>query len=233
MAGSDQWADRVGRVLANLGFYLDEADPSNRETNHLLVALRPAPTLEHFDPESIAYWVSESGRGRPAGLDRQTRLPIDGAYAWGRIEVLDRLDVSNQFLSFGGTLRAETAPDSTVLVDFGSLAPILRWSGHSQGLDPLTAQVGAFFARVKVPIDFEPGAEGLVAAASPRALYCAFIQSVRERLARARSLSESNRWLAGFSARESQRLEAVADDDWRAAQELRRQLGLTGADSAG
>ena len=54
----------------------------------------------------------------------------------------------------------------------------------ARSTDPLAAEVGAFFARLKVPIDFVPGAEALIAKAAPAALYCAFIQFVRERLAR-------------------------------------------------
>ena len=92
--------------------------------------------------------------------------------------------------------------DTTVLVDFSSHAPILRWSGHSQATDPLAAEVGAFFARIKVPIDFVPGAEALVSKATPRTLYCAFIQYVRERLRDAHSCERrTDGWLSGARTR--------------------------------
>ena len=126
----------------------------------------------------------------------------------------------------GGALRAQMTPDTTVLVDFSSHAPILRGSGHSQDVDPLASEAGAFFARMKVPIDFEPGGEALMAKAAPRTLYCAFVQHIREKLARARGLREANRWLADWSSRESQRMESSAAEDWNAAAELRRQLGV-------
>jgi hypothetical protein len=115
-------------------------------------------------------------------------------------------------------------PEGAILADFSSHAPILRWSGHSQASDPLAAEVGAFFARVKIPIDFAPGAEALVAKAAPRTFYCAFVQYVRERLTQAQGLREANRWLAEWSSRESQRLEPMATDHWQAGIELRRQL---------
>jgi hypothetical protein len=221
-----RWLEGVGRILANLGFELVEPDRSRGdETSHLLAALRPKPTLHHYDPETIDYWITDGARGRAAVLDRETRLPLVADYAWGRITLTDRLGVKNEFLSFGGTLRAQTTDDTTVLLDFSSLAPILRWSGHSQGTDPLTAEVGAFFARIKVPIDFVPGAEALVARATPRTLYCAFIQYVRERLREAHTLREANRWLAEWSSREVQRMESASSDQWRAAADLRRQLG--------
>jgi hypothetical protein len=221
-----RWLEQAGRVLANLGFDLVEADRTQADdTSHLLVALRPQPTLQHFDPDSIAYWCTDGARGRAACLDRETRFPVTTDYAWGRITLTDRLGVKNEFLSFGGTLRAQMTPEATVIADFSSHAPILRWSGHSQAGDPLAAEVGAFFARIKVPIDFVPGTEALVAQAAPRTLYCAFIQHVRERLAQAHTLRDANRWLAEWSSRENQRMESTANDHWRAATELRRQLG--------
>jgi hypothetical protein len=221
-----RWLEGVGRILANLGFELAEPDRTQSDdTSHLLVALRPQPTVQHYDPESIDYWTSDGSRGHAARLDCEARFPVVSDYAWGRISLTDRLNVKNEFLSFGGTLRAQTAADAAVFVDFSSHAPILRWSGHSQSTDPLAAEIGGFFARIKVPIDFVPGAEALVAKAAPSTLYCAFIQYVRERLAQAHTLRDANRWLAEWSSRESQRMEAAATDHWRAAADLRRQLG--------
>jgi hypothetical protein len=224
-ATDDRWLEQAARLLVNLGFTLVESDKTaGEETSHLLVALRPAPTLRHFDPESIGYWITEGARGRAASLDRETRFPIVSDFAWGRITLADRLGVHNEFLSFGGALRAQMTADATVLVDFSSHAPILRWSGHSQQTDPLASEVGAFFGRLKVPIDFVPGAESLIAKAAPRTLYCAFIQFVRERLANARALRDANRWLADWSSREGQRMEAAAVEHWKAAEEMRRHL---------
>jgi hypothetical protein len=220
-----RWLEGVGRALANLGFELVEPDrTAAEETSHLLIALRVKPTLQHFDPETVDYWTSDGVRGHAAQLDREARYPVAADYAWGQISVTDRLGVKNEFLSFGGVVRGQMTSDATVLLDLSSHAPIMRWSGHSQAADPLAAEVGAFFARLKVPIDFVPGAEALVSKASPRALYCAFIQFVRERLTQAHALREANRWLAEWSSRESQRMESVAGDQWRAATELRRQL---------
>ena len=230
------WLERVGRNLADLGFDLVEPDrTAGEETTHLLVALRPQPTLAHFDPDTIDYWVTDGGRGRAATLDLGASYPIAADYAWGQIILADRLDVHNEFLGFGGKLRAELTADGTALIDFASDAPILRWSGHSQAGDPLAAEVGAFFGRIKVPIDFVPGTEALVSQAAPRTLYCAFIQSVRERFARARTLRESSGRLAEWSSREARRMQATADAHWQAAAELQRQLATLqkAADRAG
>lgn len=219
------WVDAAARVLVNRGFELVEPDlTQGSETSHLLVALRPQPSLKHYDPDTIDYWTTDSGRGRTVRLERETRLPIVGDYAWGNVTLTDRISVANEFLSFGGTLRAQMTSDAVVLIDFSSNAPILRWSGHSQVSDPLASELGSFFARTRVPIDFVPGAESLVAKAGPRTLYCVFIQSVRERLAQARTMRDANRWLVDWSARESQRMESTSKDSWQAATEMRRQL---------
>jgi hypothetical protein len=220
-----RWLEQAGRILAGLGFELVEPDRlSGADASHLLVAIRPSPTMKHFDPETIDYWVCQEGRGVAARLDRESRYPVTSEFAWGQIALTDRLGVTNQFLSFGGTARAAIAPDASVLVDFSSHAPIVRGSGHSQSIDPLGPEVGAFFGRIKVPIDFVPGAEALLGKAAPRTLYCAFVQNVRERLIQARTLREANRWLADWSSHESQRMEGSAPDHWKAATELRRQL---------
>ncbi len=216
-----RWLEEAARQLTDLGFELELPDPSTGEERcHLVVALRPKPTMRHFDPEQVAYWITESGRGRPANLDRESRLPIDTTFAWGLISVIDRLGVSNQFLSFGGELRGQMLPDATILGDFSSPVPILRVSGHSQNIDPLASEAGAFFGRIKVPIDFIPGAETLIASATPRTLYCAFVQSVNERMTATRRRLEGNRWLVDWTVRETAHLTLTAPDDWRSAQEL-------------
>jgi len=152
-----RWLEQAEKLLAGLGFCLTEADPAHGvDAAHLLVAIRPQPTLAHFDPERVEYWATESGRGRPRVLDRETHVPNTSDFAWGQIVLVDRLGVRNEFLSFGGSMRVQTTADGTVYVDCSSHAPILRWSGHSQAVDPMAGEVGAFLARLKVPIDFVP-----------------------------------------------------------------------------
>jgi hypothetical protein len=224
-SGDARWLQGIGKVLSSLGFDLLGPDPaSSDEATHLVAAIRPTPTLQHFDPEKIDYWVTASERGSAAVLEREGRYPVVADYAWGRISLTDRLGVKNEFLSFGGTVRAQMSPDATLYADFASNAPILRWSGHSQVADPLAAEVGAFFARLKVPIDFAPGAEALIARAAPTTLYCSFAQYVRERMTQSHSFRDANRWLAEWVMRESPRMETAVADHWKAAAELRRQL---------
>ncbi len=223
----DHWVDLAARELASLGFELEEPNrASGKSAYHLLVAIRPAPTLKHFDPEEIACWVTEADRGRAARIDRDSRLPIDTPFAWGRIGITDRLGLSNQFLSFGGRLRAAATPDATILVCFGSPAPILRWSGHSQDVDPFAAEVAGFFARLRPAIDFTPGVEASIADLPPLALYAALIADLRRRYVRSSALQEAHPGIDQLVARETRWLESSAPAECAAGHHLLQDLGF-------
>ena len=47
-------------ALADLGFLASPDLPDRPGPAYLLVAVRDAPTLRHFDPETIEYWVTEA-----------------------------------------------------------------------------------------------------------------------------------------------------------------------------
>jgi hypothetical protein len=223
------WVAEAGRLLANLGFTLYHASPDlPRGGADLLVALREVPALTHFDPELVEYWVAREGRGRPARLERSSRLPLTVEFEWGAIRIIDRLGVENQFLSFGGELRAQELERATAVVRFRSPAPIFRWAGHSQGVDPLTDEVGAFFGRLMVPVDFEPGAESRIAEAPPLVLYAACVADVRERFGHRRGGLAQEPEPARWARAEAARLERDAPEAWRAAPALRHALGLAG-----
>ena len=139
------------------------------------MALRDEPTLTHFDPDRMTWYVTSGGKGQAMEFHRPRALPQQTAVAWGHVNVVDRLEVQNAFLTFGGVLRAAQVDPGTTVVVLDSPAPILRWSGHSQDVDLMAPQVAAFFARLMVPIDFAPGAEARIASLSPMALYAAFV----------------------------------------------------------
>ncbi|MFH0751947.1 MAG: hypothetical protein V2B17_08945, partial [Chloroflexota bacterium] len=158
--------DEAARHVEHLGFLdVNGTAPQAPGGANLVVALRERPTLTHFDPERVEHWVASGGRGRPQEVTRTTLLPLERPFSWGTIRVVDRLEVFNSFLTFGGTVRAVARDPATILVVLSSHAPILRSTGHSQGVDLSTGEVGAFFARMMIPIDFTPGAETRIAAA--------------------------------------------------------------------
>lgn len=223
----EDWLAEADEELRTLGFVLrDGSRPGEPPGPRLLVAFRAAPTLEHFDPEEATFWEAAGDQGRLARLDRSAAVPTDRPFSWGRIRVTDRVPVSNQFLGFGGRLLADVDADGTLVAAFTSPAPIVRWAGHSQGVDPLADEVGAFFARLMVPVDFQAGAEARIAATPPEALYAAFLAHAGARFARSEALRAADPAFAGFVARERSRVRGDAPAAWAAGEALLASLDL-------
>ncbi len=215
-------------LIAHLGFELVHGDrPDGPGGANLLVALRAKPTLVHFDPETISYWTFTDGHGRLEQLDRATHLPLERAFSWGQIRIVDRLGVSNVFLGFGGALHAEAVNANTTVAVFATPAPIFRAGGHSQESDLRALEVGAFFARVKIPIDFQAGVESSVGQVTPLALYATAIGDLRARLGASEALRETRPEVNQWSRREALRLQATAPEEWRAGAALLHKLGLS------
>ncbi len=213
--------------LARLGFLVvNGSHPEATGSAQLLVALRSQPTLEHFDAELVEHWVSSGGRGRLTEIRRSGPTPRTEPFAWGTIRAVDRVEASNSFLTFGGDVTVAAVDADMTIVVFDSPAPILRSTGHSQSLDPLTGQVGAFFAKMKVPIDFQDGAEQRIAAMAPRALYGAMLAALQRRYAQREALRVAHPAIAAWAGREAHRMREEHRADWDAGDQLTADLGL-------
>jgi hypothetical protein len=229
------WPPAAAALVAELGFRLVQSDRMADDASHLLVALRGEPTLEHFDPESIAYYAPSDAVASLVTLDRAALRDHGDGLArrvlWGHVHVFDRVPVENRFLTFGGHLRIAQVDASLAVIDLWSPAPIVRWGGHSQATDTLAAAIGAFFGRLMVAVDFVPGAAERVDAVLPEVLYHAFLieASARSRksiLAADPSPTSLDAWLRAACGRA--RLDTRA---FAAADRLRRDLQLSGAGS--
>ena len=221
------WMADTAKDLARLGFELrDGSMPGTMPGPRLLVALRDVPTLEHFDPEEVTFWEVHLGRGRLATLDRRVTLPHSQPFSWGRLQIADRIPETNQFLTFGGTLFADAADGHQTFAAFVSKAPIVRWAGHSQGVDPLVDEIGAFFARLMVPIDFQPEAETHIAQADPEALYALFLHDAANRFKPNGRLREEYPEIAAKLGHEARRLEQDNPSSWRDGADLLATLQL-------
>jgi hypothetical protein len=210
----------AARILAGLGFLVRSDLPDAAGPATLLVALREKPALTHYDPEVVRYWVSHAGAGRRANLTRVTPLPIDRApFSWGEIRIADRLRVTNEYLTFGGTLTAADI-DGVAIAVFESPVPLLRRGGHSQGWDDAAESVGAFFGRARVAVDYVPGFEARFAGASPEARYAAFVADLTDRYRADADLREAGRSLWGLATRETRRLERACPADLRDGRRL-------------
>ncbi len=208
-------ADVVERVR-HWGFLAHPDLPDQPGPAFLLVALRAAPTLQHYDPEAVDYWVTEDGRGKRRTLTQDTSMPRSEDFTWGLIRLVDRLRVSNEYLTFGGHLDAASV-DDVVIAAFASPAPLLRRGGHSQGLDPGADAVGAFFGRVMVAVDFKPGFEAMLATADPLTRYAAFVRDTEARRRHARATAWPDDEVASLMRREAARLRATQPACWEAA----------------
>ena len=211
--------DEAKRRLAVWGFQAHADLPDGPGPAFLLVALRPTPTLLHYDPDAVEYWATEQGRGARRLLSRTTPMPLTASFSWGPIRLIDRLGVTNDYLTFGGRLDAAEVED-VVVAAFASPAPILRRGGHSQGWDKGADAVGAFFGRLMVQVDFTPGFESRLAEASPLTRYAAFVRDERERCARANGSGSHDDELRHLMAAEAARLQTTAPDDWNAGGRL-------------
>jgi hypothetical protein len=210
----------AAHLLEDLGFLVHTDLPDRDGPAFLLVALRAHPALRHFDPEAIEWWTTEGGRGRRARITRGSRLPVDAPVAWGEIRILDRIQVANEFLTFGGRVSAWPVDDETIVVAVTSSAPILRKGGHSQSIDLAAEQAGAFFARVLLAVDYVPGLEAALASATPSALYGAFLVDLVGRLRAGPNLRESLPAVWSMARTELAHLEETAADDVVAARTL-------------
>jgi hypothetical protein len=209
-------ATEVAGQIERWGFLAHSDLPDRPGPSFLLVALRPVSTMRHYDPEAVDYWVTEGGHGERRTLTHETHMPRSEEYSWGLIRLVDRLDISNEYLTFGGHLDAALI-DDVVIAAFASPAPLLRRGGHSQGWDEGADAVGAFFARMMVAVDFQPGFEALLADAAPLTRYAAFVRDTDHRGRPARRFAESDDDLGRLIRQEATRLRATAPERWEAA----------------
>jgi len=213
------------RSLSGWGFLAQPDLPDVPGPAFLLVALRTEPSLRHFDPEVVRYWTPVDGRGRLEELTRRSRFPVVHRFAWGSIVLVDRLGVSNDYLSFGGELTGACV-DDTAIVMFTSTAPLLRRGGHSQGWDEAADNVAAFFARIRGAIDARADREADLAVASPLVIYSAFVCDLIASYRRCEALQDGNptRWL--LLVHEERRLRGDHLEEWQLGRRLLAGLGL-------
>jgi hypothetical protein len=217
--------------LAHLGFLLESPFLERPGEARLLVAFRPRPTLEHFDPEIVRFWrTGEDRRGHPAELTLDSRTPMRAEFSWGRLEVIDRLGIENAFATLGGEVSMDQAGPEMVVAVFTSPGPILRLGGHSQDFDQVALELGAFFARIMVPIDFKPGVEEAISTATPLERYAAFVAFEQARYAAHVALRQEQPGTASVIAAEAHRLANDQPDSWEAGARLLSRMGLGRSD---
>lgn len=206
--------------LAHLGFLLESPFPDKPGASRLLVAFRARPTLAHFDPEVVRFWrTGEDRRGHQAELTIDSH-PTRAEFSWGRLEVIDRFGIENAFATLGGMLTVQPEGRGMTMAIFQTPGPILRLGGHSQDVDRAALELGAFFGRIMVPIDFDPGVEEAISNASPDERYAAFVLFEQARYAAHLALREAEPATASLIAAEAQRLATEQPGSCKAATRL-------------
>lgn len=208
------------QFLQGLGFLLTP-DGVDVTPAYLLVALRGEPTLSHFDPERVEYWVETNSRGVTDTFLRTTRVPVDRPFSWGPIRIVDRLEVSNEYLSFGGQLSAARLDGFTVAV-FASPAPMVRGAGHSQTVDPLAPSMAAFFARMRAAAGSSLDVEERICHASPQARYAAYLADACSKYRASQLLRSTYPQMWQSFMRQERRLHAERPAAWADGQFLLR-----------
>jgi hypothetical protein len=208
----DLGAEAAADLLADWGFISHSGLPDHPGPGYLMVALRRRPTLAHYDPESIEFWVTRNGGGVSMAIDHRTAMPLEIEASWGRVRIVDRLGVDNAFLTFGGALTAARVEGATAVVLL-SPAPLLRAGGHSQVWDVGAREVLAWFGRLWGAAGNTRQFERRLAEADPLARYAAFV--------------------VGENAREQQRVGAQGETSWLRWEERRLRREHPGAWTAG
>lgn len=215
-------ADATHELLANLGYLLVPGVPFHRGTAYLLVAIRPRPTRAHFDPERISYWTVEDAHAEPADIGWPMATP-NPRYAWGHIEIVDRVAATNRFVSFGGELTV-SRDGSVHAALFRSAAPIMSLGGHSGPIDPLAANVSGFFATLKAAVGNDPVIRMLSDTLAPNAIYAAFLMRVIAQYRAPNAAQHMPVRLLAILRSEICRLETEASADELAGSELAARL---------
>lgn len=210
----------ASKLLADWGFLADPDLPDRPGPAFLLVAIRAQPTLKHYDPELVEYWITGNrGFGVRETLTYASRLPRESEFSWGRITLVDRKGVLNRYVTFGGVLHAERI-DGEVICVFESPAPLLRRGGHSQGWDTGAHSVGGFFGRFRAAAGYQHEFEVLAADTDPVTRYAAFVIELMARYRSSEYLRDHYPKLWTIMVGEEKRLKRDHPAEWAGGAEL-------------
>jgi hypothetical protein len=224
--------DGAADAISGWGFLAGGRQLGDPRPGYLLIAIRRHTTLDHFDPETVRFWVSEDGASMRYDLDLRSRLPWEHDLSWGEISVFDRMRVHNDWFTFGGVVTAGRT-DDTVVVVFLSPAPLLRAGGHSQGRDTGADAVGAFFGRIRAAAGVRRDLERKITRTDPLTLYATFVCDELARTAPALGAIDEDRELRAVLRAERSRLAGSDPSRLAAAEALARAVAAASRRDAG
>jgi hypothetical protein len=140
----------IFNLIINEGYHLlDRPHPHSPGHTGLLVAIREAPTGQHFDPELIELCLSESNQKvGPVKLTLKPSFSGVKRVCPGQVVLRDRIDKRVYFFVYGGTLEASSRDGTTVYV-LRSPAPILAMSSGLESIpEQLASETEALLAKM-------------------------------------------------------------------------------------
>jgi hypothetical protein len=150
---TDQEAVDLIRHMQHWGYDLaDPPHPRSPGYGRLIIALRPKPTENHYDPEAIHLQLS-GAQGFPTRttVTSSTALGAPTKVYPGQVELTDRFNVRRGFFTYGATIDMGSTTNQTVL-DIRSPAPILELTGalDESISEQLVSETQALWAKVSV-----------------------------------------------------------------------------------
>lgn len=174
------------------------------------VVLRPAPTGEHFDPESFMCLVATPNGATRLHITHSWTLDTMYRVCAGDVLIEDRLHERLQAFTFGGTLHIDSDARRTIC-RLISPAPLLEHTQQMTSLEEyLIEEVCILFAERRAAQD-DDVLEQRLSVADPLQLYQACLAALRAKFEHFPAADDTQRRLKQFlhSTAHSQQAEAV------------------------
>jgi hypothetical protein len=176
----------------------------------LAIAMRPSPTGEHFDPDTVRLRLrNRAGIAAWTTLSWSSVSVASEAVCLGRAILSDRSKGCIEFYTFGGSLELIRGPDE-VVVALRSPAPILELDPAEETVaDQLACETEALLGKAEVAWgQDEQGFNQRLAEMDPVQLYIAALCSILHQYSFCGSLRETYRECSEALLREKHRLRA-------------------------
>ena len=181
-----------------LGYYFHPPSETNAIGHAQLDAvIRPAPTGEHFDPESFQCPVATDGGVSRLHITQPWTQETAYRVCVGEVVIESARHDQITAFTFGGALRLE-ADSRRILCQLASPAPLLQHTHQTAALEEhLIEEVQILFAERRAAQDDE-AFERKLAAADPLQLYHACLVTLNEKFANFPAVDEPHRRFKHF-----------------------------------
>jgi hypothetical protein len=161
------------------------------------VVIRPTPTGEHFDPESVTCLVASAGGASKLHIAHPWTQDNVYRVCAGEIDIEDVRQEHVKAFTFGGDLRIDSDARRTIC-QFTSPAPLLEHARHQVSLEEhLIEEVLILFAQRRAVQD-DDVFDRRLAAADPLQLYRACLAALDEKFSDFPDIDDAHRRFKQF-----------------------------------